>query len=224
MSTELKKSWEVYKVIIFKILVVITIQSLLIEFMDVFLTVAVYNRIFYYIIKAIFFIIKILLNSVSLLVITHTIYDYYKLQQVNLIDIVKRTLGDFRQILIIISLELLITVVCSLNALNIILLGIFKVLTVFIWQSYIIGNKRMINVFKDSCLLVIHNIKDLLKYLLLYFGIYIVFIILDFIYPSYESINFIFKYCYQLLYAYITVLFTYLYMKYNKNAQQSDFS
>ncbi|WP_273324064.1 hypothetical protein [Vallitalea guaymasensis] len=175
----------------------------------------------YTIIKTIYNLIKGFINLWISLVIIYISMQNITGKTVNLKEFIIDSLSDIKQILYVYAIYFIILIIVSLFTIPIISTIIVQALLVFVWQVYLIDNKRKLEVFTVSVSVVFSNINKVIKYIMMYFGVLIMMALINLlpIKMEYLEKGFIImvQYFGLLILNYLTIMFTIIYMEIKEN-------
>ncbi|WP_113672149.1 hypothetical protein [Vallitalea guaymasensis] len=204
------------KVIIYLVLIITTIFIV-----DQIIYTTDYNHLNYTIIKTIYNLIKGFINLWISLVIIYISMQNITGKTVNLKEFIIDSLSDIKQILYVYAIQFIILIIVSLFTIPIISTIIVQALLVFVWQVYLIDNKRKLEVFTESVSVVFSNINKVIKYIMMYFGVLIMMALINLlpIKMEYLEKGFIImvQYFGVLILNYLTIMFTIIYMEIKEN-------
>lgn len=204
------------KVIIYLVLIITTIFIV-----DQIIYTTDYNHLNYTIIKTIYNLIKGFINLWISLVIIYISMQNITGKTVNLKEFIIDSLSDIKQILYVYAIQFIILIIVTLFTIPIISTIIVQALLVFVWQVYLIDNKRKLEVFTVSVSVVFSNINKVIKYIMMYFGVFIMMALINLlpIKMEYLEKGFIMmvQYFGVLILNYLTIMFTIIYMEIKEN-------
>ncbi|QUH28511.1 hypothetical protein [Vallitalea guaymasensis] len=204
------------KEIIYLVLIITTIFIV-----DQIIYTTDYNHLNYTIIKTIYNLIKGFINLWISLVIIYISMQNITGKTVNLKEFIIDSLSDIKQILCVYAIQFIILIIVSLFTIPIISTIIVQALLVFVWQVYLIDNKRKLEVFTVSVSVVFSNINKVIKYIMMYFGVLIMMALINLlpIKMEYLEKGFIImvQYFGVLILNYLTIMFTIIYMEIKEN-------
>ncbi|WP_304943002.1 hypothetical protein [Vallitalea guaymasensis] len=204
------------KVIIYLVLIITTIFIV-----DQIIYTTDYNHLNYTIIKTIYNLIKGFINLWISLVIIYISMQNITGKTVNLKEFIIDSLSDIKQILYVYAIQFIILIIVTLFTIPIISTIIVQALLVFVWQVYLIDNKRKLEVFTVSVSVVFSNINKVIKYIMMYFGVLIMMALINLlpIKMEYLEKGFIImvQYFGVLILNYLTIMFTIIYMEIKEN-------
>lgn len=205
------------KVIIYLVLIITTI--FIVD--QIIYTTDQNHLIKYTIIKTIYNLIKGFINLWISLVIIYISMQNITGKTVNLKEFIIDSLSDIKQILYVYAIQFIILIIVTLFTIPIISTIIVQALLVFVWQVYLIDNKRKLEVFTVSVSVVFSNINKVIKYIMMYFGVFIMMALINLlpIKMEYLEKGFIImvQYFGVLILNYLTIMFTIIYMELKEN-------
>ena len=204
------------KVIIYLVLIITTIFIV-----DQIIYTTDYNHLNYTIIKTIYNLIKGFINLWISLVIIYISMQNITGKTVNLKEFIIDSLSDIKQILYVYAIQFIILIIVSLFTIPIISTIIVQALLVFVWQVYLIDNKRKLEVFTESVSVVFSNINKVIKYIMMYFGVLIMMALINLLSIKMEYLEkgfiIMVQYFGVLILNYLTIMFTIIYMEIKEN-------
>ena len=108
------------------------------------------------------------------LITVYIVVKYNKNEEINMKAIINSILHEFKEIIIIVALQLVVLFIAAFALIPIIPLLLAQVFMIFVWPIYIIERTQRLEVLKKSAKLVFLNMKDLSKYIGVYAGVVIV--------------------------------------------------
>lgn len=160
-TTEISKAWEVLTKNFFSMLVIISLLFLVgrVEFLPI------YNIYFDLIYKLFHFLITVFLS----LMVVHIVIISNKGEKLNIIEIVGRIISESKEVVIIICLQILFLFLTIFIIIPVLPALIIQTLFIFVWQVYILEDKRRFEALVESTKVVANNALDVFKYILVYF-------------------------------------------------------
>lgn len=226
LKIEIEKSWGVLKDNSLFMIVIITLLFFVGQVGK--LNIIVYNSFISLVLKVVLMVVTIVMVIFLQLIVVSIVIKHNKDESISMKDIINNVCHEYKEIFLIIGLELLFLLIGTF----IIPIGgmlIIAVSFIFVWPIFIAEEKRNIEVILESVKLLFSNFKDILKYLIIYAGIILIVSIiivaegLDMTIAE-KVIIIIVKYFERFTTIFFTILATNLYLQYRKkNDKQSDF-
>ncbi|TCT17200.1 hypothetical protein EDC18_101498 [Natranaerovirga pectinivora] len=214
LKVEVKKSWEVFINNFIKFMFLITLLFIIGQGND-FMKSNHISRI-----------LSMLILPLTIFIQLMVVHIVISSENSNFNDLIRKSFKEYKEVFIIVGLQLLILAATIFTIIPIIPMLIIQCLFIFVWPIFVVEKKTRFEAILASLQLVSKNIKDLFKYLVLYI---IIILVIAFILTltnglqmnTVENVVIVsVKYFERFVTLFFTLMFTRLYLLY-RNRRES---